>query len=250
MGLSDDLREREMLTGDAKKLHDGQAVKAWTDFYHKDNLVDFYLEKSGYKAKEKNLAQKQEVLEKLEQAPRDTLAVKTWLKWCESGDKVKQAPIDQSELPREIKKAVAQAKEIKTRQGLGEEESLAVRTWLEWYESGDHPDNQESQPVIVPSSLIENKKAAAQAKEIKTRQGVSNEESLAIKTWLEWYESGDDPANHRPVEKKADPRPDVRAKEVKTRMGVREEEAMALKAFTDIYNAGDFLDAYLEKSGY
>lgn len=248
MGLSGDLRERDTLTGEAKKLHDGQAVKAWTDFYHKDNLVDLYLEKSGYKAREKHLAQEWEVLKRKEQTPQETLAVKTWLEWYESGDKVKQAPIDQSASPREQKKAATRIKEIKTRQGLGEEEALAVRTWLEWYESGDAPENQSTQPATAAQT--ETKKAATQAKEIKTRQGISNEETLAVKAWLEWYESGDDPANHRPAEKKADLRPDVRAKELKTRIGVREEEAMALKAFTDIYNAGDFLDAYLEKSGY
>ena len=43
MGLRADLREQGTLTGEAKKSHDGQAVKAWTDFYHKDNLVDLYM---------------------------------------------------------------------------------------------------------------------------------------------------------------------------------------------------------------
>ncbi len=246
MGLSDDLREQGTLTGEAKKSHDGQAVKAWTDFYHKDNLVDLYLEKSGYKARE---AQEWEVLKRKEQAPEESLAVKTWLEWYESGDKVKQAPIDQSTSPHEVKKASTRAKEIKTRQGLGEEEALAVRTWLEWYESGDDPANQQPAQNVV-STTSDAKKASTRAREINTRQGVRHEESLAVKTWLEWYESGDDPANHRPVEKKAEPRPDVQAKEVKSRLGVREEEASALKAFTDIYNAGSFLDAYLEKSGY
>ncbi len=257
MRTGDELNRQDYLANKSANPSDEQSLtlKAWSDFYHADNIVDFYLEKSGYQINNIHAVSGWKTLKNQQMPSDDSLAVKTWLNWYESGDDSHSSkPVvfksfgHSSDVTSEIsaKKEKVQAKEIKTRVGVGKEESLALRTWLNWYESGDSPNLQKGKSA----KKQESPRPDIQAKEIKTRTGIGDEESLAVRTWLEWYESGDDPANIREAKRKADPRPDIREKEIKTRTGIGAEEAKAVLAWSDLYNADDFLDAYLEKSGF
>ena len=233
MGAGDELKRQENLTGKSGSPEDVDTFKEWSDSYRKGNIVDLYLNKSGY--------------EHAQQKPQqeDSQSSQSWQKWFDSDEQSHTTAPVRFKSEEEIKKEQTQAKEIKTRLGVREEEALALKAWLEWYEAGDSEQAQQL-PSIEPATP----RPDIQAKEIKTRVGVREEEALAVKTWLDWYEAGDNPANQIPVEKTTPKRPDVIEKELKTRVGVREEEALAVKTWVDFYNAGDFLDAYLEKSGY
>jgi len=185
MGAGDELERQENLAGEnTDSGEEARAFKEWSDSYRKGNIVDLYLNKSGYD---------------------------------------------------------------RTQQEAQPDDSQSSKSWKQWFDSDDQ--SHTTAPVRFKSEE-EIKKEQTQAKEIKTRLGVREEEALALKAWLDWYEAGDNPANQIPVEKTSPRRPDVIEKEIKTRVGVREEEAKAVKAWTEFYNAGDFLDAYLEKSGY
>lgn len=234
MGAGDELERQENLAGEnTGSGEDARAFKEWSDSYRKGNIVDLYLNKSGYDRSQQ------------EAQPDDSQSSKSWKQWFDSDDQSHTTAPVRFKSEEEIKKERTQAKEIKTRLGVREEEALALKAWLDWYEAGDSEQAQQ-----LPSTEPATPRPDVQAKEIKTRVGVREEEALAVKTWLDWYEAGDHPANQIPVEKTTPRRPDVIEKEIKTRVGIREEEAKAVKAWTEFYNAGDFLDAYLEKSGY
>ncbi len=236
MGTGDELKRQENPTEKTTETVDEQTrtFKTWTDSYRKGNIVDLYLNKSGYD-KDQQVSQ-----------PDDSQSSKSWQKWFDSDDQSHTTAPVTFKTEEERKKAQTQAREIKTRTGVGEEEALALKAWLDWYEAGD----AEQAPQRLPATEPVTPRPDVQAREIKTRAGVREEEALAVKTWLDWYEAGDDPANQIPVEKTTASSSDAIEKELRTRTGVQEEEAKAVRAWTEFYNAGDFLDAYLEKSGY
>ena len=234
MGAGDELKRQENLAGEnTDSGEDARAFKEWSDSYRKGNIVDLYLNKSGYDRDQQ------------EAQPDDSHSSQSWKKWFDSDDQSHTTAPVRFKSEEELKKEKTQEREIKTRLGVREEEALALKAWLDWYEAGDA---DESKPL--PSTEPETPRPDVEAREIKTRVGVRDEEALAVKTWLDWYEAGEDPANQIPVERTVAQRADLLEKELKTRTGVREEEAKAVKAWTEFYNAGDFLDAYLEKSGY
>ncbi len=230
MGAGDELKRQDNLAETTSDLpDDADTFKTWSDSYRKGNIVDLYLNKSGY-----GRAQQ-------ETKPDDSQSSKGWQKWFDSDEQSHTTKPVRFKSEAELKKEQTQEREIKTRVGVQEEEALAVKAWLDWYESGDS-DLPSTRPITPPPDV--------QANELKTRVGVREEEALAVKSWLDWYEAGDNPANQIPVEQTTPKSSELLEKELKTRIGVREEEAKAVKAWTDFYNAGDFLDAYLEKSGY
>ena len=234
MGEGDELRRQENLTEKTSdSAEDANTFKEWSDSYRKGNIVDLYLNKSGYDHAQQN------------PQSDDSQSSQSWKKWFDSDEQSHTTEPVRFKSEEEIKKEQTQEREIKTRIGVREEEALALKAWLDWYEAGDSEQAQQ-----LPSTEPVTPRPDVQAREIKTRTGVREEEALAVKTWLDWYEAGDNPANQIPVEKTTPQRPDLLEKELKTRVGVREEEAQAVKSWVDFYNAGDFLDAYLEKSGY
>lgn len=234
MGAGDELKRQENTAATTSgSTDDADTFKAWSDSYRKGNIVDLYLNKSGY--------------DHAQQPPQtdDSQSAKSWQRWFDSDDQSHTTAPVRFKSEEEIKKAQTQEREIKTRVGVREEEALALKAWLDWYEAGDS-----EQSLPLPSTESAASHPDVQTREIKTRTGVQREEALAVKTWLDWYEAGDDPANQIPVEQSTGPTPDQIEKELRTRTGVQKEEAQAVRSWVDFYNAGDFLDAYLEKSGY
>ncbi len=214
--------------------NEADTFKEWSDSYRKGNIVDLYLNKSGYDKDN-------------QKAPEaDSHSSQSWQQWFKSDDNSHTQEPVRFKSEEELKKEKTQEREIKTRLGVREEEAMALKAWLDWYEAGD----SDSPGNSLPSTEMASTRADVQAREIKTRTGVREEEALSVKSWLEWYEAGDDPANQIPVEQSTKTNPDRLEKELRTRTGVQKEEAMAVKAWTDFYNAGDFMDAYLDKSGY
>ncbi len=214
--------------------NEADTFKEWSDSYRKGNIVDLYLNKSGYDQDDPK------------QQDADSQSSQSWQQWFKSDDNSHTQEPVRFKSEEELKKEKTQEREIKTRLGVREEEAMAVKAWLDWYESGDADSGANS----LPSTAMVSPKAEVQARELKTRTGVREEEALSVKTWLDWYEAGDDPANQIPVEQSTKTNPAQLEKELRTRTGVQKEEAMAGKAWTDFYNAGDFMDAYLDKSGY